>query len=240
MAIDIDARLAPFVSRGLIRKAPTRWQITQGEMEMLPYVLTPDITDEHRYEGAPFGHPVLRQPIIFSQVGRDHLRTGSGLECKLESVMKHLHFTIHAGMPVFDLQVIQTHPRGLERFRHYSEDLQKSDAPWAKRTRALIDLIIPNARAYREQFIEPGGWIDRAATFDYSDSIEDNPDFPPEFTSFIHFMNYCADAFPRSVGEVPLTRLPRHVLRVLTRMPREGVSRGTWWKGRPEFASHLE
>ncbi|MCB0221146.1 MAG: hypothetical protein KDH09_15720, partial [Chrysiogenetes bacterium] len=129
MAIDIEARLAPFVSRGLIARAPTRWQITQGEMEMLPYVLTPDITDEHRYEGAPLGHPVLRQPIIFSQVGRDHLRTGSGLECKLESVMKHLHFTIHAGMPVFDLQVIQTHPRGLETFRHYSEDLQKSDAP---------------------------------------------------------------------------------------------------------------
>lgn len=240
MAIDIAQRLTPFMRQGLIRVAPTHWQITQGEMQMLPYVLTPDITDEGRYDGTPFGHPVLRQPIIFSQIGRDHLRTGSGLECKLESVMKHLHFTIHAGMPVFDLQVIQTHPGGLERFRCYSEQLQHSNETWARRTRALIDLIIPNAGDYREQFIELDGWIDRAGRFDYADAIADNPNFPPEFTSFVHFMNFCADTFPAHVGDTPLAQLPGHLFRTLIRMPREGVSRGTWWKSRPEFAAHRD
>lgn len=235
----VRRRLRLFLEQGLVEKAPTWWQIAQGEMEMLPYVLTPDITDHHRYAGAPLGHPVLRQPIILSQVGRDHLRTGSGLENRLESLFKHLHFTIHAGMPVFDLQVIQTHEQGLEIFRRYSEELQESDEPWARRMRGLIDLIIPDASAYRWQFLEPGGWIDRAEAFDYSDAIEENPDFPPEFTSFIHFMNYCADAFPEKISDIPLAQLPGHVFRVLTRMPREGISRGTWWKTRPEFAAHV-
>jgi len=170
-------------------------------------------------------------------VGRDHLRTGSGLENKLESLLKHLHFTIHAGMPVFDMQVIQTHPNGLDIFRRYSEALQYSEEGWARRTRRLIDLIIPDARAYREEFLEPGGWIDRAAAFDYTNPLEENPDFPPEFTSFIHFMNYCADTFPAEIGDIPLTKLPGHLLRVAARMPREGVSRGTWWKTQPDLAA---
>ena len=114
---DIPARLAPFVEAGLIPVLPTHAQIAQGEVEMLPYVISSDATVEPRYAGAPLGHPVVRQPILLALIGRDHLDTGTGVACELDSVIRHLHFTYHQGMPVWDLQVIQTHPGGLQRLR---------------------------------------------------------------------------------------------------------------------------
>src|SRR6266540_3450077 len=111
--IPLEQRLRLFLDAGLLRRLPTPWQIRQGELQMVPYVTSTDATAAEGYEGRPFGHPVLRQPLIFSQVGPDHLRIGSGLGCAHESVCTHLELTYHRGMPVFDLQVVQTHPDGL-------------------------------------------------------------------------------------------------------------------------------
>src|SRR5688572_30827204 len=115
--MSLASRLQVFVDAGLLARIPTRWQLLQGEIEMTPYVVSTDATSEEGYRDHLASHPLVRQLTIFAHVGPDHLRTGSALGAKLESICAHLIVTFHRGMPVFDLQVIQTHDRGLERLR---------------------------------------------------------------------------------------------------------------------------
>jgi hypothetical protein len=109
--MSLASRLQVFVDAGLLARVPTRWQLLQGEIEMTPYVVSTDATAEEGYRDQLASHPLVRQLRILAHVGRDHLRTGSALGAKLESVCAHLILTYHRGMPVFDLQIIQTHDR---------------------------------------------------------------------------------------------------------------------------------
>ena len=42
----LAARLAPFVEAGLVPRIPTAMQVRQGELQMLPYVISSDATNE--------------------------------------------------------------------------------------------------------------------------------------------------------------------------------------------------
>ncbi|MCA9518934.1 MAG: hypothetical protein KC635_28555 [Myxococcales bacterium] len=190
---DLAFRLAPFTERGLIPTLPTDWQLVCGQVEMAPYVVMPDKGDRGRYAGALLGHPLLRQPVVLSQVGLDHFRVGHGLQAGARAQFDHLAFVFHEGMPVYDLQVCQTHPRGLERLREHLEAIDAGATPRDRARRRLADLVIPDAAGYRRRFLEPGGYIDRAAAFDYDGPAADF--LRPEFTSLVSFMRYCADAF---------------------------------------------
>ncbi|HEX5058694.1 MAG TPA: hypothetical protein VFV99_05000, partial [Kofleriaceae bacterium] len=84
--MSLAQRFSVFVDAGLLQRVPTRWQLLQGEIEMTPYVISTDATAEEGYRPHAFSHPLVRQLLIFSHVGRDHLRTGSALGAKLESI----------------------------------------------------------------------------------------------------------------------------------------------------------
>jgi hypothetical protein len=205
---------------------PSRLQILQGELEMWPYVISTDVTDESRYAGAWLGHPLVRQPFIFSLIGRDHLRVGTGLRSKLGSIITHLHFTHHSGMPVWDLQVVQTHPDGLAQLRQRTVELLDGSSPFARRARRILPHILPEPDSYLEQFIGVQGWIARAERFEYSTAADDGSSMPEEFNSVAGFMQYCADTFPERVEEVGLLRWPGRVARLATRRFREGKGFG--------------
>src|SRR5882757_10199953 len=130
---NLHERLRVFIDAGLLPRVPTSWQIRQGELQMAPYVISSDATAEEGYAGGPLGHPLLRQPLIFSQVGRDHLHIGSALGCAHASLCAHLQLTFHRGMPVFDLQVLQTHPDGLARLRRALEEMVAGSTRLARR-----------------------------------------------------------------------------------------------------------
>lgn len=213
-------RVQIFVEHGLIPKLPTTWQLVQGQIEMGAYVALPDEGDNERYAGAPFGHPLLRTPIVLAEIGYDHTRIGHGLHAKAESVFRHLNFVFHDGMPEFDLQLLQTMPNGIEAFRAYTQAIEDGSSPKARKQRQRIDLILPRASAYRAQFLVPGGWLDRAAAFDYP-TADDVTDFlRPEFTSLVRFMNHCASAYP-TFGVTELVRGPLRVVQLASRAPRE-------------------
>ncbi len=215
----LAARLAPFVEAGLVRRIPTTAQVKQGEMEMLPYVISSDATDEIHYVGTLLGHPVVRQPVIFSLVGLDHLEVGTGLAAKLDSVIRHTHFTYHQGMPVWDLQVIQTHEGGLERLRAETEALLAPKTMLHRARRMLLGLILADPEPYLRLFLGDNGYIARAERFDYPKPNEEDAAFPAEFFSLVDFMNYCADTFPE---HVPLHRVPKRFVEVISRRFREG------------------
>ena len=216
---DLALRLGPFLERGLVKGVPTTWQLLLGQLEMAPYVLFPDAGDKARYEGAPLASPLFRTPLIASQIGWEHFRIGHGLHSTPETLELHLAYVFHEGMPSFDLQLVQTHVNGLQRLRQVFEAIEHGTTPAGVHHRRLIDLVIPNAAAYRKQFLEPGGWIDRAAAFDYPRDAA--PFLRSEFTQLTTFVDYCIDTFPPSpAGQSPIA-VAKEMARLGTRRIRE-------------------
>jgi hypothetical protein len=225
-APDLEARLRPFVAAGLLARIPTPAQLRQGELEMTPYVISTDATCEQAYR-RPFGHPLVRQPLIASQVGLDHFRTGSALGARLPSLIAHLQLTYHQGMPVFDLQAVQTHPAGLDHLRGAITDIRWPRTALARRRRRIADLIFRDPDGYFGRFLGPAGWIARAARFDYDGPAAAGSSFPPEFFSLVGLLDYSARAFP----DRPPPRSPSRLVALLSRRFREGQGFG-WFRAR--------
>jgi hypothetical protein len=99
-------------------------------------------------------------------------------------------------MPIFDLQLVQTHPGGLDRLRATLTAIDTGSNPLGAHHNRLSSLVIPDAAAYRRLFLEPGGWIDRAAAFDYPAPDTAAAFLRSEFTQLVTFIDYCRTAFP--------------------------------------------
>jgi hypothetical protein len=225
----VRQRVQIFVDAGLLHSVPTRVQLLQAELEMMPYVLSTDATSEGGYRDHLWSHPLVRQPLIFRHVGRDHLRTGSALAAKLESICAHLIVTFHQGMPVFDLQVIQTHPGGLDRLREAIDDTLSRRTELGRRRRRLASTLLADPEAYLAQFLGDGGFIARAARFDYPGPDVEGSEFPPEFYSLVHLLDY-ATTFPDARPSL------RRAAHLVTRRFREGNGFG-WFTRNSRAAS---
>ncbi|HEY5926404.1 MAG TPA: hypothetical protein VIV11_32180 [Kofleriaceae bacterium] len=207
---------------------PTRWQLLQAEVEMTPFVISTDATAEEGYRRSVLAHPLLRQALIFGHVGRDHLRTGSALGARLESICAHLIVTFHRGMPVFDLQVIQTHQGGLVRLAAAIEETRLGSTSTGRSRRALARRLFRDPDAYLAQFAD---WIARAASFDYPHPADEGSNFPPEFFSLVALAEYAAQSFPARPGDLAWTRYPAHVVGLASRRFRDGNGFG-WFSRR--------
>jgi hypothetical protein len=228
--MSLEQRFSTFVDAGLLPRVPTRWQLLQGEIEMTPYVISTDATSEEGYRAHVPSHPLVRQLLIFAHVGRDHLRTGSALGAKLESVCAHLILTLHRGMPVFDLQIVQTHERGLARLGDAIEETIAKSTPIGQRRWRLVSTLLQDPVAYLEQFLGDDGWIARAERFDYPGPTDESSRFPPEFWSLVELARYCEATFPARRRDIPLARLPGYIVQLAGRRAREGGGMG--WFGR--------
>jgi hypothetical protein len=223
---DLERRLRPFLDAGLMTRIPTTFQIRQGECAMLPYVLSSDATDEAQYTRSVFGHPIVRQFLILSMVGRDHLNPGCSLGARFESIATHLLATFHQGMPVFDLQLMHTHPNGLGRFREILTEHLARATPRAKRRARWIGRILVDPNAYHQLFLGEQGFIARAERMDYRAPEAEGSDLPPEFFSLAGFLEHCARTYPPAASDVGWSNLPRHLLGLLGRRFREGKGLG--------------
>lgn len=223
---ELQDRLSAFTDAGILREVPTRWQLLQAEIEMTPFVISTDATAEEGYRRNVLGHPLVRQALIFAQVGRDHLRTGSALGARLESICAHLILTFHRGMPVFDLQVIQTHEGGLARLAAAIDEAREGTTSIGRRRRALAHRLFRDPDGYFAQFAD---WIARAASFEYPTPADEGSPFPPEFFSLVALAEYAALRFPARPGDLAWTRYPTHVLGLASRRFRDGDGFG-WFR----------
>ena len=227
----LQDRLQIFVDAGLLPRVPTRWQLLQGEIEMTPYVVSTDATAEEGYRDRLASHPLVRQLRLLAHVGVDHLRTGSALGARLDSICAHLILTFHRGMPVFDLQIVQTHERGLERLRAAIEDTLAGATPVGRRRKALGATLLVDHAGYLQQFLGDDGYIARAARFEYPSARDQGSAFPREFWSLVDLAAYCERAFPARPRDLPLSRYPRHLARLASRRARDGKRMG-WFSAR--------
>ncbi|MCO4771065.1 MAG: hypothetical protein KDA24_13605 [Deltaproteobacteria bacterium] len=216
MHIDLPQRLAPFIASGLVETLPTPWQLRQGELEMAPWVISTDVTDEEAYRRTPLAHPIARQPLLLSTIGLDHFAMGSGLASSLDSVIKHLHLTWHSGFPLFDLQLVQTHEHGLEWLRASLEEARAGATRRGRRLDGIARRLYVDPDGYYDRFLAGDGWIARAEAFDYPTPESEGCAMPPEFFGLVPFVNHCAQAYPATLAEVGFARVPWHALRLLS------------------------
>ena len=221
MATDLPIRLRPFLDAGLLSDLPTPFQLRQGELEMAPWVISTDVTDESAYRRSIWAHPVLRQPRLLVEIGLDHFAMGSGLNSALGSVVKHLQLTWHSGFPVFDLQLIQTHEGGLDALRRSLLASRDGTTAEGRRLDGLARRLFVDADGYYARFLDDGGWIDRAAAFDYPTAAEEGSAVPEHFFGLAPLIDHCARAYPATPGEVGLGRVPLHSVRLVTARFRE-------------------
>jgi hypothetical protein len=214
-------RLELFRRVGRIPQIPTQFQVASGELEMLPYVLSPDATEERRYRYGALGNPIVRQAVILREIGTDHLDPGTGLRARLASVIRHLQFTHHQGMPVWDLQVLQTHAGGLDAFRRETVRLLSGDTPDARRRMTRLRTVLRDPIDYLERFLGDDGWIARADRMDYAAPDGEGSAFPIEFFSLVDFMEHCARKHPAHAKDLSPLRVPAHFVAQITRRARE-------------------
>jgi len=220
----LSNRLAPFLERGLLHDIPTAWQRWQGTLEMTPYVTSPDVTSEGSYRRHLLANPMIRQLFLIRLIGLDHFSTGSGLRIALASICKHLILTWHDGMPTYDLQIVQTHPGGLDELRRRLEGAVSPQRIEDAHIRRQALRLFPDPDAYFQLFLAEGGWIDRAASFDYPSAAVESGVMPEEFYSLVGFLNYCLD-YPQSPNEIGALAMPGHLFQLGTRRLRTGTGK---------------
>ena len=227
---DLHVRFAPFLGAGLLRRVPTWSQVRQGELAMWSTVISTDVTDESFYAGAPLGHPLLRQPVVLWRCGPDHLRIGTGLGSQLTSVVGHLAFTVHRSMPVWDLQLVQTHPHGLDVLEAEIDGMLLGREARHARAMAQLRWILADSPSYLGQFLGEGGWIDRARRFDYPTAAEAGGAVPERFHAVASFADWSAGAFPPQLRALGRRGAVAHLAGLATERFRAG--RGFGWFSR--------
>lgn len=216
--LDLEEKLSFFLDNGMLDRVPTKWQVLQGEVEMLPYVVLPFDDDDERYKDTSIGkHKLLRTALLAGYTYGGHLRAGTGLAVNERDLQKHLLGVFHLGQPVYDLQLLQTYPRGLEnlerRIHILNEPLEKLHADKIGSTRSRLRLekrflesIVP--QGYHDQLLVE---IERAKELDYDPAHDTRR---PEFWSLVGLMDYCATHFP---ANFTFKNAPKEVLGMLKR-----------------------
>lgn len=106
---EVDQRLAALRDRGLIRSAPTRWQLLFGGIDMLRFVIEPAARDYYAQKGISFGfHQLLR--VLDDPVS---MIDPTGFLSERDTIIGHVMQVVHLN-PVYDLQLLQMFPDGLD------------------------------------------------------------------------------------------------------------------------------
>jgi hypothetical protein len=137
----IDARLARLEGRGMIDRRPTRLQILFGSLDMLRFVIEPASRDYYRARGIDFGfHQLLRaldDPCS--------LIDPTGFLSDRDTIIGHLMQVVHLN-PVYDLQLLQMFPDGLDALEQQLAQMRDGTHPRARTIGAIVEEADYHAR----------------------------------------------------------------------------------------------
>ena len=202
---EVDRRLATLEAEGLIRERPTRAQIFFGGLDMLRFVIEPAARDYYEQVGISFGfHQMLRaldDPVSMIDP--------TGFVSDRETIVGHVMQVVHLN-PVYDLQLIQMFPDGLEDFERQVEEMVNGTHPRQRTISAIIEDPGYHERllAYVRRFrADPA----TAPLVREQQTLRDDPIFAAAertFATLPGFVDYCA-------------KLPRGALTLARRMRRQ-------------------
>jgi hypothetical protein len=131
---EVDRRLRTLAAQGLIRHRPTRAQIFFGGLDMLRFVIEPAARDYYRQRGISFGfHQLLR--VLDDPVS---MIDPTGFLSDRDTIVGHVMQVVHLN-PVYDLQLIQMFPDGLEDFERQVQAMVSGTHPRCRTISAIVE-----------------------------------------------------------------------------------------------------
>ena len=131
---EIERRLRTLQEKGYIARRPTRLQILFGGLDMLRFVIEPASRDYYRQKGISFGfHQLLR--LLDDPVS---LLDPTGFLSDRDTIVGHVMQVVHLN-PVYDLQLIQMFPDGLEDFERQVQAMVDGTHPRAQTIGAIVE-----------------------------------------------------------------------------------------------------
>lgn len=207
----IDARLRELERKGYIAQRPTRLQILFGSLDMLRFVIEPASRDYYAQKGIDFNlHQVLRaldDPVSIVDP--------TGFLSDRDTIIGHVMQVVHLN-PIYDLQLLQMFPDGLDEIERQVEQMVDGTHPRAKTIGAIVEeegyheRLLAYIRRYRANPDTPP--IVRA-----EQTLREDPAFAAAertFATLPGFIAYC-NALPRDF------RTLRRRLRTLDAFPVE-------------------
>ena len=131
---EIDRRLARLEERGYMRARPTRAQVFFGGLDMLRFVIEPAARDYYRQKGISFGfHQLLR--VLDDPVS---MIDPTGFLSERDTIIGHLMQVTHLN-PIYDLQVLDMFPDGLDELERQVEAMIAGTHPRARTIAAVVE-----------------------------------------------------------------------------------------------------
>ena len=131
---EIERRLRTLQARGYIDRRPTRLQLLFGGLDMVRFVIEPASRDYYRQKGISFGfHQLLR--LLDDPVS---LLDPTGFLSDRDTIVGHVMQVVHLN-PVYDLQLIQMFPDGLEDFERQVQAMVDGTHPRARTIGAIVE-----------------------------------------------------------------------------------------------------
>src|SRR5262245_31572779 len=131
---EINRRLTTLEQKGYVVGRPTRMQILFGGLDMLRFVIQPASRDYYRQKGISFGfHQLLR--VLDDPVS---MIDPTGFLSERDTIIGHVMQVVHLN-PVYDLQLIQMFPDGLEDFERQVEAMVNGTHPRQRTIGAIVE-----------------------------------------------------------------------------------------------------
>lgn len=130
----LDGRLARLRELGYLERVPTRLQLVVGSIDMLRFWISPAAADYYAQRGIDYTfHQVLRFLDDPSS-----MVDPTGFLSTRDNIIGHLMQVVHAN-PAYDLQLLESHERGLEELEAQVEQMIAGTHPRAASIGAVVE-----------------------------------------------------------------------------------------------------
>jgi hypothetical protein len=131
---EIPRRLRRLRELGLVGEPPTRAQLLFGGFDMLRFVIEPAARDYYAQQGISFGfHQLLR--VLEDPVS---MIDPTGFLSERDTIIGHLMQVVHLN-PVYDLQILQVFPDGLDELERQAESMVRGTHPRRGTIGAIVE-----------------------------------------------------------------------------------------------------
>lgn len=131
---EIDRRLSELERKGYVTGRPAALQILFGGLDMLRFVIEPASRDYYRQKGISFGfHQLLR--VLDDPAS---MLDPTGFLSDRDTIVGHVMQVVHLN-PVYDLQLIQMFPDGLEDFERQVQAMVDGTHPRHATIGAIVE-----------------------------------------------------------------------------------------------------
>lgn len=175
----IAARLGPRVEAGELEALPSPWQVRAGGFVMLPVYLSETERERRQSRRTVRGQVPVRVPLQVLYNPRQ-IWPDTGISQPVHTVIKHLLSVFHE--PAFlgyDLQLLASHPGGLETLRRRALEVADGRARGASWLTAMV-----GGPGYHATLAE---WAERASNGELPDPL----DVDPRFATLSGFARFC-------------------------------------------------